>query len=98
MNRNNESDIASDGHLDQNAPNPFSVSTIIGYELPKGTQKAAIGIYDMNGKEVKLVQLSSDKKGSISIQGGDLLSGMYIYTLIVDGKYFDSKKMILTSQ
>lgn len=89
---------ATSGYLAQNVPNPFSVATLIRYELPKGTQKAAIGIYDMNGKELRLFQLSAETTGSITIQGNDLKPGMYLYSLIVDGKYFDSKKMVLTSQ
>jgi hypothetical protein len=96
---NTNSDVINkDGHLNQNVPNPFSVSTFIKYELPKGAQKAVIGIYDMNGKEVKLFTLPSEKNGSVIIQGGDLIPGMYLYTLVIDGEYFDSKKMILTSQ
>lgn len=86
------------GYLAQNVPNPFSVATLIRYELPKDAQKAAIGIYDMNGKELRLFQLSAETNGSITIQGNDLKPGMYLYSLIVDGKYFDSKKMVLTSQ
>lgn len=88
---------AKDGYLAQNVPNPFSISTNIQYELPKGTEKATIGVYDMNGKEIKLFQLSLDKTGNVTIKGGDLMPGMYLYTLIINGKYFDSKKMILTS-
>lgn len=86
-----------DGYLAQNVPNPFSVSTSIKYQLPAGTQKAVIGIYDMNGKEIRLFPLSAEKTGVVTIQGGDLKPGMYLYSLIVDGSYFDSKKMVLTS-
>lgn len=101
LQQNEKSNVAvlpGEGYLAQNVPNPFSVSTTIKYELPNGTQKAAIGIYDMNGKEIKLYQLSAERKGTVTIQGGDLKPGMYLYSLIVDGKYFSSKKMVLTSQ
>lgn len=94
----NTSGDANNAFLAQNVPNPFSVATEIKYQLPKGTQKATIGIHDMNGKELKLIQLSNAVNGSITIQGGDLQPGMYWYTLVVDGKYFDGKKMVLTSQ
>lgn len=95
---NSEGLSSEGGYLAQNVPNPFSASTLIKYELPSGTGKAAIGIYDMNGKEVKLFQLSSEKSGTVTINGGELTPGMYLYSLIVDGKYFSSKKMILTSK
>ncbi len=87
------------GFLAQNVPNPFSAATEIKYQLPTGTQKASIGIYDMNGKEIKLIVLSSEMSlGSVMIQGGDLQPGMYMYSLLINGQYFDSKKMVLTSQ
>lgn len=84
--------------LAQNVPNPFSAATEISYQLPKGTQRATIGIYDMNGKEIKLYPLASGLAGKLIIQGGDLQPGMYTYTLLVDGKYFDGKRMVITSE
>ncbi|MES2478935.1 MAG: LamG-like jellyroll fold domain-containing protein [Bacteroidota bacterium] len=99
LNSTGQSEINSnDGYLAQNTPNPFTSSTLIKYQLPKGAKKSAIGVYDMNGQEVRLIQLSAESDGFITIQGGELKPGMYLYTLIVDGKYFDSKKMVLTSQ
>lgn len=87
------------GFLAQNVPNPFSAATEIKYQLPKGAQKASIGIYDMNGKEIRLIALSSEtSSGAVTIQGGDLQPGMYMYSLLINGQYFDSKKMVLTSQ
>jgi hypothetical protein len=85
-------------YLAQNIPNPFSVSTEIKYQLPKGAKNASIIIYDMNGKELKLFRLADKTEGSVIIQAGDLQSGMYLYALIIDGKAFDTKRMVLTSQ
>lgn len=89
---------ATDAYLAQNVPNPFSQTTSISYKLPAGITAASLGIYDLNGKEIRLFQLGHATTGSIVINGGDLKPGMYVYTLIIDGKYFDSKKMILTSK
>ena len=86
------------GYLAQNTPNPFTGSTTISYQLPDKANKGVLGVYDMNGKEIRLIQLAAAQNGTVTIKGGDLKAGMYIYTLIVDGKYFDSKKMIMTSQ
>jgi hypothetical protein len=55
-----------------------------------------MGIYDLNGKEIKLFQLNS-AEGVLSLSGANLQPGVYIYMLIVDGQPYDSKKMILTS-
>ncbi|MFA6057704.1 MAG: tail fiber domain-containing protein [Taibaiella sp.] len=89
---------ASEAYLAQNVPNPFNQTTNISYKLPAGISAATLGIYDLNGKEIRLFQLSREATGSVTINGGDLKPGMYVYTLIIDGKYFNSKKMILTSK
>jgi hypothetical protein len=89
---------AVDAYLAQNIPNPFNQTTNISYKLPAGISAASLGIYDLNGKEIRLFQLDRATTGSVMINGGDLKPGMYVYTLIIDGKYFDSKKMILTSK
>ena len=94
----NEMSEETEVYLHQNAPNPFSGSTEIKYKLPANTQSGLIGIYDMSGKEIKLIELARGLSGFITINGGDLQPGMYIYTLIADGKALDSKKMILTSK
>jgi hypothetical protein len=82
--------------LDQNAPNPFSQTTQIGYYLPEAVQKAVIYIYDMNGTQLKSFPINQKGKGSITINGSKLRPGMYLYTLIADGKEIDTKRMILT--
>ena len=81
--------------LSQNDPNPFSSDTRIAYNLPEGTQQAAIYIYDLQGKQVKRLDVSPAETGTM-LHGGDLQAGMYIYSLIADGKELASKKMILT--
>lgn len=85
-----------DGYLNQNVPNPFTGNTEIKYKLPTGGHKGMMGIYDLNGKEIKLFQLNQ-AEGVLSVSGTELQPGIYIYTLIVDGQPYDSKKMILTS-
>jgi hypothetical protein len=83
-------------YLDQNAPNPFSQTTQIGYYLPDAVKKAALFIYDMNGTQLKVFSISQKGKGSIIINGSELRPGMYLYSLIADGKEIDTKRMILT--
>ncbi|MBO4871194.1 MAG: tail fiber domain-containing protein, partial [Muribaculaceae bacterium] len=67
--------------LSQNDPNPFSSDTRIGYNLPDGTQQATIYIYDLQGKQVKRLNVDARDNG-VTLQGGDLQAGMYIYSLI----------------
>ncbi len=85
------------GSLSQNVPNPFSQSTVISYKLTPGTQNAAIGIYDLNGKEIKMIALGAETTGSVTIAAGDLQPGMYVYSLIINGAISDTKKMVVAS-
>ena len=55
-----------------------------------------IYIYDMQGTQLKKVQLNGKGTEIITVQGSELKAGMYMYTLIVDGKEIATKKMILT--
>lgn len=87
-------DIESE--LFQNAPNPFSDNTVIGYAIPQNSQNASLLIYNMNGKQIEQFTLSQKGKNSIVLEGSRLEAGMYLYSLIVDGEVIDVKRMILT--
>jgi hypothetical protein len=82
--------------LEQNVPNPFSVTTTINFYIPQSAHTAAIYIYDMQGTQMKAYSISSRGKSTVGINGSELLPGMYLYTLIVDGKEVNTLKMILT--
>jgi hypothetical protein len=82
--------------LYQNAPNPFSQSTTIEYSITENVQKAMICIYDMNGKQLKCIPLHFNGYANITINGSELKTGMYLYSLIADGQVIDTKRMILT--
>jgi len=50
----------------------------------------------MTGLQLKEYQITTQGEGSISIYGSDLKPGMYLYSLIIDKKEIDTKRMILT--
>jgi trimeric autotransporter adhesin len=82
--------------LEQNFPNPFNENTVIKYYLPHGTRTANIVVSDLNGVQLKSFDLNGSKgAGQIMISGGAFAAGTYIYTLTVDGKRIDSKRMVL---
>ena len=81
--------------LYQNTPNPFSERTVIKYELPQNIGNASIMIFNMQGSLIKQVQVNN-YQSSITINGSELTAGMYLYSLIVDGREVDTKRMILT--
>lgn len=82
--------------LAQNNPNPFSESTTIEVTVPENTGTAAIFIYDMSGKQEKQISISERGKVAVSVTSEGLTPGMYLYSLIADGKVVSTKKMILT--
>jgi hypothetical protein len=82
--------------LFQNHPNPFNENTVINYYIPESSQKALICIYDLNGIQKKSYNIATKGNSSIIINGYELQQGIYLYSLIVDGKEVDTKRMILT--
>ena len=80
--------------LNQNIPNPLNGNTSIRYNVPTGSTSAQLVITDNSGKTVKQMQLAKGA-GNINIDASALSSGTYNYTLIVDGKLVDSKKMVV---
>ncbi|WP_455587060.1 tail fiber domain-containing protein [Bacteroides sp.] len=82
--------------LYSNIPNPFKEQTAIAFFIPETVSKASIHIYNLQGKQIKQINIEEKGNGSVVINGYELTPGMYIYTLIVDGKEIDTKKMILT--
>ena len=83
-------------YLGQNNPNPFSEQTSIEVRIPNDVKTAFLCIYDMNGKQIDKIVIDERGTTRISILGTNLIEGMYLYSLITDGKVAGTKKMILT--
>lgn len=87
-------ELKNNGYLlGQNVPNPFSGQTTINYELSKEAASVSLTISDVTGR------LVSSQKGETSIGVHSLTvssvsSGVYYYTLNVDGKT-TTRKMIV---
>ena len=82
--------------MDQNKPNPFSESTVIALNIPDKAQTASIFIYDMSGKQVQSLSVTERGETDITVYASDLSAGMYIYTLVVDGKIAVTRRMIVS--
>ena len=82
--------------LQQNAPNPFTVSTVIKYYLPSSVKSAVIKITSINGDAIKSFAIEERGVNQLIISGNSLSAGTYTYTLIADDKTVDSKLMTLT--
>ncbi|NOS86293.1 MAG: T9SS type A sorting domain-containing protein [Ignavibacteria bacterium] len=93
----NETETVNSFSLRQNYPNPFNPVTNISFELQKPAQ-VTLKIYNVSGAEVeRLINNESMQAGTRSViySGDKLSSGIYFYSLFVNGQKVDTKKMML---
>lgn len=88
--------FATNARLDQNVPNPFSRETRIDCYIPETSGNSDLYIYNMNGTQLQQYSINGKGEQSVTISGNTLEPGMYLYTLVIDGKEVDTKRMILT--
>ena len=81
--------------LYQNTPNPFREKTVIRFKLSDDAKDASICIFDMSGKLLKKLPVSKGME-SVSVNGYELGEGMFLYSLVVNGREIDTKRMILS--
>ena len=53
-------------------------------------------ILNMNGTLLKTLQINQRGAGDIKINGNEFNAGMYLYSLVCDGRIVDTKQMLLT--
>lgn len=90
-----QNSASSKNILYQNTPNPFNEQTTIRFQLSDNVQNASICIFDMTGKMLKKLPISSSDS-SINVNGWELGEGMFLYSLIVNSQVVDTKKMIIS--
>lgn len=91
---NFNSALKNEAILYQNTPNPFTNETTINYYLPENTQKAEIVLYDSYGKAIKTINLTAKGNGNTVVTLSSQADGIYSYSLVIDGKVNDAKKMM----
>lgn len=80
--------------LNQNVPNPFAESTVISYNIPQTFGKAELVFNTVDGKFIKSMPINQSGAGSVTVFASDLSKGIYSYSLVIDGKVLDTKRMI----
>lgn len=95
-NQQTSGEIPSKFGLSQNYPNPFNPTTQIKYDIAKASY-VSIKVYDMIGNEVATVVNGNLTPGTYAadFNASNLATGVYFYTLAVDGQNIDTRKMIL---
>ncbi|MCI0450650.1 MAG: T9SS type A sorting domain-containing protein [Chlorobi bacterium] len=90
------SEIPINYKLFQNFPNPFNPETNIKYQIVKGKYVKLI-VFDVTGKEIAVLVNEEQRAGTYQAawNAEGVSSGIYFYSLIIDGKLIDTKKMIL---
>ncbi|VAW25213.1 hypothetical protein MNBD_BACTEROID01-1006 [hydrothermal vent metagenome] len=82
--------------LYQNSPNPFKTETKIRFEIPQLVNSARLYICNMTGTLLKSIAINQRGPGNVIINANEFNSGMYLYSLVNDGKIIDTKQMLLT--
>jgi subtilisin-like proprotein convertase family protein len=82
--------------LSQNYPNPFNPTTTIRISLERQSEVKLI-VYDVLGREMKVVINNKMNGGDYNIKfdGSGLSSGIYFYTMYLNGSRYETKKMML---
>lgn len=94
----NEAGGANSFEMNQNEPNPFNGETTIKYSLPQSVSTANLLIYDLSGKQVNSFPIEQKGSASIKVTSEKLAAGIYIYSIVADGKVVDTKRMVVTEK
>lgn len=81
--------------LEQNTPNPARGTTTIRYRVPESASSAKITFANENGQVVKTINVNSRGLGLVNVGTAMLPAGVYTYSLWVEGKEMDGKKMVV---
>ncbi len=82
--------------LYDNYPNPFNPTTTLDYQLPEAGN-VQLTVYNSLGQKVRTLVFGNQPAGyySVTFDATDLVSGVYYYSLQVENKFNQVKKMIL---
>jgi len=83
--------------LFQNYPNPFNPTTNIKYSVKREKSNVKLIVFDIQGKQIAELVKQKQSAGTyeVDFSGSIYSSGIYFYSIIIDGDVIDTKKMIL---
>lgn len=82
--------------LSQNTPNPSHGITTIPVEISQYTTSAFIQICNLQGIQMKKVNVTEKGKSEVQINTSDMKAGIYMYSLIVDNKLINTRRMVVS--
>ncbi len=84
----------------QNKPNPFDESTTISFMVsdPIAIKEASIVITDLNGRKINHIPVEvKEGMNEVLFHHGYNMTGVYLYSLYVDGKLIATKRMVFAN-
>ena len=84
--------LATSNYQLNNYPNPFNNNTVIEVSIPVNTTGQLV-VTDVTGKQLKKIVLNQ-ANNQIELKGADLGYGIFFYSLYINGKFVQTKKMI----
>lgn len=82
-------------YLEQNQPNPFNNHTLIKYSVPTDATDALVNIFNETGQLIHSELITQTGVGQIQVKAGTIPAGTYSYSLVVNGKITDTKRMVI---
>ena len=89
-------DSSKPAELLQNIPNPFSNKTTIQFKISDvDVNFSELSVFDYSGKVIMQfpVQAMKNTIGKVELNLEDIPNGIYYYSLFINGKRVDTKKM-----
>ena len=84
--------------LYQSTPNPTNSSTTIECSIDSRFSKASVAVYDLNGTQIREYPVYHQGRNTVTVEANEFKPGIYMYSLLVDGKLIDTKRMVVTSK
>ncbi|MEZ4690803.1 MAG: T9SS type A sorting domain-containing protein [Ignavibacteria bacterium] len=93
---NSSDNIAEDFRLFQNYPNPFNPGTILEFRI-NNWGFVNLKVFDILGKEIAVLVNENKIAGNykINFDGSNIPSGVYFYSLSINGNLVDTRRMLL---
>lgn len=90
----NEASNGSALELSELSPNPLNGLGTLQYSFKNQPSQAKLVIYNMVGQVVQESNIAG-KNGFILLNGEDFEAGMYLYSIVADGKVMATKRMMV---
>lgn len=88
----------SRNEMSQNEPNPFANETRVDFNLSNKVKKADLVVYDLFGKQVATFPIEERGNSFVMLQASKLSNGVYVYSIVADGKVIDVKRMVVAQE